>query len=56
MSYSVYVGDWSGNYTSNLGAFFAWALHGVETEYPEMRCDSRDAILGVGHIYRRDLY
>ena len=51
MSFDVYVelGDesiWCGNYTGNLGAFFAWALHGTEHENPSERCDSRDAIFG----------
>jgi len=57
MSFDVYVeveGDddegsqrWA-NYTSNMGAFFAWALDGTEFVDPTARCDSRDAILGAG--------
>lgn len=47
MSFDVYVADqWVANYTSNMGAFFAWALDGTESENPQARCDSRDAIFG----------
>jgi hypothetical protein len=37
------------NYTSNMGAFFALVLDGVETAEPEKRCDSRDGIFGKPH-------
>jgi hypothetical protein len=43
---SHYDERFEANYTSNLGAFFAWALQGVETADPATRCDSRDAIFG----------
>lgn len=47
MSFSVYVGeDWF-NYTSNMGAFFAFALQGVDHPNPPARNDSRDAIFGA---------
>lgn len=52
MSFDLSVTDadgdqaWSANYTSNMGAFFAWALSGVDAADPAARCDSRDAIFG----------
>jgi hypothetical protein len=49
MSFDIYVGDEDDhgeNYTSNMGAFFAWALDGTEVAEPLNRCDSRDAIFG----------
>ncbi len=42
--YVEWVG--AGNYTSNLGAFFAWALQGVDSADPTARSDSRDALFG----------
>lgn len=58
MSFDVYVcrpdgvrsptdDGFAANYTSNMGAFFAWALDGVETLDPAARCDSRDALFGT---------
>jgi len=29
MSYDVEIGDWQGNYTYNLGAFFRWAFEPI---------------------------
>lgn len=60
MSFDVYVErpdsvrsptdhGWQANYTSNMGAFFAWALQGVESAEPATRSDSRDAIFGSRH-------
>jgi hypothetical protein len=42
MSFDVYVGNWDGSYTRNMGAFFAWAIDGTEPDAPMDRCDSRD--------------
>ncbi len=46
MSFNVYIDEEDvGNYTSNMGGYFAWALgHTEETD--NSRCDSRDAMLG----------
>jgi hypothetical protein len=46
VSFDVDVGDWSANYTSNMGAFFAWAIQGVDSADPASRCDSRDVVFG----------
>jgi hypothetical protein len=53
MSFDVYIRPtdpdaveyWCGNITANLGAFFAWALHGTRDDAPLSRCDSRDGLL-----------
>lgn len=37
---------WVGNYTANMGAFFAFVLDGVDDDNPSARSDSRDAIFG----------
>lgn len=49
MSFDIDIGNYSTNITGNLGAFFAWALHGAD-EDPSKRSDSRDAIFGKAHV------
>lgn len=53
MSFDVYIGTGTfeedvGNYTSNMGGYFRWALSDDAEPLPEdrTRCDSRDALFG----------
>lgn len=55
MSFDIYIGSACGtfeedvgNYTSNMGGYFRWALSedGEPTAEDRTRCDSRDALFG----------
>lgn len=54
MSFDVYIGTGTfeedvGNYTSNMGGYFRWALSDDGEALPtdRGRCDSRDALFGA---------